>query len=116
MKVSTQIRLFVLIVSIVSGMLIFGQGNVLAQSSDIGGDVLTPSVTIRQQMFNGGFFQLVDAANTPCSGQCVIPNWQTQQCSCPQGFQPFPTARVLVDVAGSPGILCGSIQYVCVLQ
>jgi hypothetical protein len=116
MKVSTQIRLFVSIVSIVSGMLILGQVSVFAQSSDLGGDALTPSVTIRQQIVNGGFFQLVDAANTPCSGQCATPNWQTQQCSCPQGFGPIPTARVLVDVAGQPGILCGSIQYVCVLQ
>jgi hypothetical protein len=113
MKVSTRIRLFVSIVSIVSAMLIFGQVSVFAQS-DLRDEPLTPSVTIRQQILNGGFFQVVDIATPPCSGQCATPNWQTGQCTCPTNFGAVPAARMLVDQgSGAQGSTCGSVLYVC---
>jgi hypothetical protein len=115
MKLYTQNRLFVLFVYVIS-MVVLSQVSVFAQSSNQGATNLTPSVTIKSQMLNGGFFQVVDIAVPPCSGQCATPNWQTGECACWEGFTPVPAARMLVDQGiGAQGSTCGSVLYVCVL-
>jgi hypothetical protein len=116
MKASTWVRLSASIFSMVSVMLMLNQVSVFAQSSDQTAGNLTPSVTIKSQMLNGGFFQVVDIAVPPCSGQCATPNWQTGECTCWEGFTPVPAARMLVDQGtGAQGSTCGSVLYVCVL-
>jgi hypothetical protein len=116
MNVSRRIPLFVSIVSVISVILMLGQVSVFAQPADQQGENLTPSVTLKSQILNGGFFQVVDIAVPPCSGQCATPNWQTGQCACWQGFTPVQAARILTDQgSGAQGSTCGSILYVCVL-
>ena len=57
MNVSSQRRLFVSAVAIVGLMIIAGQTSAFAQP------------TLKQQVFNGGYFQVIDFAEAPCTGQ-----------------------------------------------
>jgi hypothetical protein len=107
MKVSSGKHLLVSVVAIVGLMMAFGQASVFAQS-------------LGSQLLNGGFFQRADDAEDPnslCQGQCVVENWQTGDCSCPEGFTFVPASRILVDVGTTPDggpLVCGTYQWVCV--
>jgi hypothetical protein len=113
MNVSSRKRLFASVIAIVGLLMMLGQTSAFAQSSALRGQDFTPSVTIGQQILNGGLYQQLDAAIAPCSGQCETPNWQTGQCTCWQGFIPVEIARMLVDVTGGQ---CGSRLFACILQ
>ena len=104
MNVSSQRRLFVSAVAIVGLMIIAGQTSAFAQP------------TLKQQVFNGGFFQVVDAAEAPCTGQCAIANWQTNACTCAPNYALVQVARTLISVGTGPeGSICGATIYTCVL-
>jgi hypothetical protein len=113
MNVWSRKHLFLSVLAIVGLLMMLGQMNALAQPSDV-----TPRVTIGQQVFSGGSYQVIDTASPPCSGQCEIANWQTNACACPQNFIPVQAARILIDVAGGPtgGSTCGSTLFTCVKQ
>lgn len=117
MKVSSLRYLFVSVLAIVGLMMMVGQMSAFAQSSNLEDQNATPRLTIKQQLFHGGFFQVIDAAIAPCSGQCVVTNWQTGACTCPQNFFPEEIARILIDAGTGPeGSICGSTLFACVFQ
>jgi hypothetical protein len=104
MNVSSRKRLFVSAVAIVGLMIIAGQTSGFAQP------------TLKQQAFNGGFFQVIDVATTSCDGQCAIANWQTAACTCAPNFVLVQVARTLISVGTGPeGSICGATIYTCVL-
>jgi hypothetical protein len=104
MSVSSRKRLLVSAVTFVGLMIIVGQTDVFAQP------------TLKQQAFNGGFFQVVDAAQAPCTGQCAIANWQTATCACAPNYVLVEVARTLISVGTGPeGSICGATIYTCVL-
>jgi len=65
---------------------------------------------IRSFLLFGGAFHLIDQGAGPCLGQCQVVNALTGGCTCPSGYTPLPSARILVDVTGGT---CGSVQYLC---
>ena len=88
------------VVAIMAVMLMFGQAS---------------AQTIKQQALSGGTYQVIDAATAPCSGQCVVANWQTADCSCAPNFTPVKTARILISVGEGQNVaMCGSDQWSCV--
>jgi hypothetical protein len=104
MNVSSRRRLFVSAVAIVGLIIIAGQTSAFAQP------------TLKQQVFNGGFFQVVDAAEAPCTGQCAIANWQTNDCTCAPNYALVQVARTLISAGTGPeGSICGATIYTCVL-
>ena len=104
MNVSSRKRLFVSAVAIVGLMIIVGQTSAFAQP------------TLKQQAFNGGYFQVIDVAEAPCTGQCAIANWQTNACACAPNYALVEVARTLISVgAGPEGSICGATIYTCVL-
>jgi hypothetical protein len=104
MNVSSRKRLFVSAVAIVGLMIIVGQTDVFAQP------------TLKQQAFNGGYFQVVDVAEAPCTGQCAIANWQTAACTCAPNYALVQVARTLMSVGTGPeASICGATIYTCVL-
>ena len=113
MNVRSRKALFLSVLSILGLLTMLGQTNALAQPSDA-----TPRLTIGQQVFSGGSYQVIDTAVAPCSGQCEVANWQTNACACPPNFIPVQAARILIDVAGGPtgGSTCGSTLFTCVRQ
>ena len=110
---SIQMRLVVSIVAVVALLMMVGPMQALAQSS--GAD--NPSTTaLKSQLLHGGSFQVVDNVQAPCDGRCAVVNWQTNSCGCPEGYEAFPTARILVDIptgTDSETRTCGSFLFVC---
>jgi len=108
---------FLVSVALVGLMIILGQTSVFAQTAAFGDQDASPSATIKQQILNGGLYQVIDTATAPCSGQCAVGNWQTNSCTCPQNFGPAQFARTLISVgSGAEGSTCGSTIFVCVWQ
>jgi hypothetical protein len=104
MNVCSRKRLFVSAVALVGLTIMLGQMSASAQP------------TIKQQAFNGGFFQVIDVATAPCNGQCAIANWQTADCTCAPNFVLVEVARTLISVGtGAEGSICGATIYTCVL-
>jgi hypothetical protein len=100
-KTNLRMGLALSVVAIVAVMVMFGQAS--AQP------------TIKQQVLSGGTYQMVDAATPPCSGQCIIANWQTGNCSCAPNFSPVETARILTNVGEGQNVAtCGSLLVSCV--
>jgi hypothetical protein len=101
------------VLAIVGLLMTIGPMNALAQSAESGGQAVSTSA-LKSQIFNGGTFQIIDTAEAPCTGQCAVANWQTGACTCPEGFTPFPTSRILIPAGSGPeGSICGSFQYTC---
>jgi hypothetical protein len=101
------------VLAIVGLLMTIGPMNALAQSAGPGGQDVSTSA-LKTQILNGGSFQIIDAAEGPCTGQCAVANWQTGTCTCPEGFTPFPTSRILIPAGSGPeGSICGSFQYTC---
>jgi hypothetical protein len=104
MNVSLRKRLFVSAVALVGLTIVLGQMSVFAQAR------------LKQQIVNGGFFQVIDSAIAPCTGQCAIANWQTATCNCPPDFSLVQIGRTLISVgSGEEGSICGATLYTCVL-
>jgi hypothetical protein len=110
MSVFASQRLFVSALAII-GLMMFGQMSASAQSA-LGNPDISPSATLKQQAFNGGFYQVIDLATAPCNGQCAVANWQTGDCTCPPGFTQVVILRALIAVTGGT---CGATQFSCVL-
>jgi hypothetical protein len=101
------------ILAIVGLLTLIGPMNALGQSAGPGSQDVSTSA-LKSQIFNGGSFQIIDTAEAPCTGQCAVANWQTGACTCPEGFTPFPTSRILIPAGSGPeGSICGSFQYTC---
>jgi hypothetical protein len=102
-------HVFLSVVIIFGLVMMVGPVNTFAQSSEPG-DLNAAPRALRNQLFNGGAFQVLDIAAPPCDGRCAVANWQTATCSCPSGFAAFQAARILIDVTGGQ---CGSTLYIC---
>lgn len=124
MKMCSWTRLLVSIVSIGALMMLLGQGRVSAgEAPSLEGGTLVAQATPNDQpdesavptrigsfLLFGGAFHLIDQGDSPCSGQCQVVNALTNGCTCPSGYTPLPSARILADVTGGP---CGSFLYIC---
>jgi hypothetical protein len=107
MNAHSRKRLFLAVVAMVGVLMLLGQTSVLAQSN---------LQQLKQKIISGGSYQVIDVATAPCSGQCPFPNWQTADCTCPQGFAPVQSARMLISVGeGQQGGTCGATLVSCVL-
>ncbi|MGH8068436.1 MAG: hypothetical protein ACRERE_25005 [Candidatus Entotheonellia bacterium] len=99
-KTDLRMGLVLSVVAIVSVMMMFGQAS---------------AQTIKQQALSGGTYQVIDAATAPCSGQCAVANWQTDDCSCAPNYVPVQTARILISVGEGQNVaMCGSLLVSCV--
>jgi len=69
---------------------------------------------VRSFLLFGASFQEVDEGTEACAGQCLFPNPLTNDCTCPSGYTPVKSARILVDVGEDPNIsTCGSHLWLC---
>jgi hypothetical protein len=64
----------------------------------------------RSFLLYGGAYQRVDAGQGACAGQCAVTNAWTGDCTCPGGYTPLASARIVIDVTGG---MCGSFLYIC---
>jgi hypothetical protein len=64
----------------------------------------------RSFLLYGGAYQKVDAGQGVCVGQCAVANALTGDCTCPSGYTPVVSARILFDATGGT---CGSFLYLC---
>ena len=64
----------------------------------------------RSFLFYGGAYQKVDLGQGVCVGQCAVANAWTGDCTCPGGYTPLVSARMLFDATGGT---CGSFLYIC---
>jgi hypothetical protein len=124
MKTCSWTRLLVSIGSIGGLLMLLSQVSVpTGEAQSLEGETLVAQATptdqpdesaaptlIRSFLLYGGAFQLVDSGGGACIGQCQVANALTGGCTCPSGYTPLPSARILVDVTGGP---CGSFLYIC---
>jgi hypothetical protein len=93
-------------------MLLLNQGSGAAEdasSTELPYQSVAPTVN-RSFLFYGGAFQQVDAGQGVCAGQCAVANALTGGCTCPGGYTPLTSARIVIDVTGG---MCGSFLYIC---
>ena len=93
-------------------MLLLNQGSGAAEdplSTDPPYQSVAPTVN-RSFLFYGGAYQKVDLGQGVCVGQCAVANAWTGACTCPGGYTPLASARILTDVTGGT---CGSFLYIC---
>jgi hypothetical protein len=93
-------------------MLFFTQGHGAAQEApapDLPYQSDAPSPN-RSFLLYGGAYQKVDAGQGVCVGQCAVANALTGDCTCPGGYTPVVSARILYDATGGT---CGSFLYLC---
>jgi hypothetical protein len=93
-------------------MLLFNQGSGAAQdapSPDLPYQSDAPSPN-RWFLLYGGAYQKVDVGQGACVGQCAVANALTGDCTCPGGYTPVVSARILFDATGGT---CGSFLYIC---
>ena len=103
---------WLLVVAIV-GVMMLGQLPALAQSADRQSEGAAPTLA-RSFLLFGASFQEVDEGTEACAGQCLFPNSLTNDCTCPSGYTPVKSARILVDVGEDPIIsTCGSHLWLC---
>jgi hypothetical protein len=124
MNTCSWTRLLVSIVSIGGLMMILSHGSVSAgEAQSLEGGTLVAQATpndqpgesavptlIRSFLLYGGAFNLVDNPGGVCAGQCAVANVLTGGCTCPSGYTPLSSARILTDVTGGT---CGSFLYIC---
>jgi hypothetical protein len=124
MNTCSWTRLLVSIVSIGGLMMLLSHGSVSAgEAQSLAAGMLVAQATpndqseesaastlIRTFLLYGGAFHLVDNAGGVCAGQCAVPNPLTGVCTCPSGYTPLSSARILTDVTGGD---CGSFLYIC---
>jgi hypothetical protein len=108
-----RICLLLSAVAMVGVLTVFGRTSAFAQSAAAQSQEATPA-QLRSFLLYGGAYQQIDASAAPCTGQCGVINQRTGSCTCPNGFVPLPSARILVDVGSGPdGATCGSFLYIC---
>jgi hypothetical protein len=93
-------------------MLLVNQGRGAAQEApapDLPYQSDAPSPN-RSFLLYGGAYQKVDAGQGVCVGQCAVANAPTGDCTCPGGYTPVVSARILYDATGGT---CGSFLYLC---
>jgi hypothetical protein len=93
-------------------MLLLNQGSGAAQdtpSPDLPYQSDALSVN-RSFLLYGGAYQKVDLGQGVCVGQCAVANAWTGDCTCPSGYTPLVSARILFDATGGT---CGSFLYIC---
>lgn len=101
-----------------SMLVIVGLMMLLTQGQGFAEEALTPELpyrsaaptAIRSFLLYGGGYQEVDLGEGVCAGQCAVVNPLTDGCTCPSGYTPVVSARILIDVTGGQ---CGSFQYLC---
>ena len=102
-----------LLVIAIIGVAIIGQLPAFAQSANGAGEGVTPTL-VRSFALFGGSYQEVDATSEACTGQCVFKNVFTNDCTCPNGYQPIESARILTDTGeGQEVTTCGSTLVIC---
>ncbi len=103
---------WLLVVAII-GVAMLGQSPAFAQSADRQGDGAAPTL-VRSFALFGGSFQEVDASSEACTGQCLFRNVFTNDCTCPSGYTPIESARILTDVGEGDNVTtCGSSLWIC---
>jgi hypothetical protein len=93
-------------------MMLLNQGRVSAgdaPSHDLPYQSAAPTVN-RSFLLYGGAYQDIDLGQGVCAGQCAVANALTGDCTCPSGYTPVVSARILLDVTGGT---CGSFLYIC---
>jgi hypothetical protein len=107
-----RMRQWVSMLAIGGLMLLLTPGSGAAQdglSTDLPYQSDPPTVN-RAFLLYGGAYQKVDGGQGPCAGQCATVNAWTGACTCPGGYTPLVSARILIDVTGGT---CGSFLYIC---
>ena len=105
-------RRWVVMLAIGGLMLCLNQGTGAAEdgpSSELPYQSDPPTVN-RSFLLYGGAYQQVDAGQGACAGQCATANALTGACTCPSGYTPVVSARILFDATGGT---CGSFLYMC---
>jgi hypothetical protein len=91
-------------------MLLFNQGSGAAEdATDLPYQSDAPTVN-RSFLLYGGAYQKVDLGQGVCVGQCAVANAWTGACTCPGGYTPLVSARIMFDATGGT---CGSFLYIC---
>ena len=91
-------------------MLLLNQGSGAADdATDLPYQSDPPTVN-RAFLLYGGAYQKVDLGQGACVGQCATANAWTGDCTCPGGYTPLVSARILYDATGGT---CGSFLYIC---
>jgi hypothetical protein len=99
-------------------LVIGGLMMLLSQGHGSAGDATTPELPYqsaaptvsRSFLLYGGAFQAIDLGQGVCAGQCAVANALTGDCTCPSGYTPVVSARLLIDVTSGT---CGSFLYMC---
>ncbi len=124
MSTCSWTRLLVFIVSIGGLLMILSQVSVpVGEAQSPEGGTLVAQATPNDQpdqsaapriarsfLLYGGAYQRAEDAGGDCIGQCVVANVLTSDYTCPSGYTPLSSARILVDVAESMG---GSFLFIC---
>jgi hypothetical protein len=106
-------RLLLSAVAMVGVLMAVGQMSAFAQSANPAGQAATPEAS-RSFLFFGGAYQVIEQASGNCAGQCNLINEWTGGCTCPNGYVPLPSARMLITVGSGNNIdTCGSLLFIC---
>jgi hypothetical protein len=93
-------------------MMLLSQGRVAAGDTPANGlpyQSDAPTLNLPFVLY-GGAYQVIDLGQGVCAGQCAVANALTGDCTCPSGYSPLVSARILSDVTGG---LYGSFLYLC---
>lgn len=102
-----------LLVIAIFGVAILGQLPAFAQAVD-GQGAGSPPTLIRSFALFGGSYQEIEASSEACSGQCLFRNVFTNDCTCPGGYTPIESARILTDTGEGDNVTtCGSTLWIC---
>lgn len=103
---------WVFVVAII-GVALFGLSPAFAQSADRQSDGAAPTL-LRSFALFGGSYQEVDGGTEACAGQCLFRNVFTNNCTCPSGYIPVESARIITDTGEGPNVAtCGSSLWLC---
>ena len=105
-------RALLSVAAMVGVLMMLGQMSAFAQSADPEGQVGTQAV--RSFLLWGGAYQVIEQAAGNCDGRCNVINEWTGGCTCPNGYVPLPSARMLVTVGTDQNVdTCGSLLFIC---
>ena len=95
------------------GVMMLGQLPALAQSADRQSEGAA-STLARSFLLFAGSYQEVDEGTEACAGQCLFPNILTNACTCPSGYTPIQSARILTETGEGENVAtCGSTLWLC---
>jgi hypothetical protein len=105
-------RLLLSVVVMVGVLMVLGQVSAYAQPADPQSQAGTQA--LRSFLLFGGAYQLIEQAAGNCDGRCNFRNAWTDNCTCPNGYVPLPSARMLVTVGEGQNIdTCGAVLFIC---